>query len=70
MGCLCGFSKCEFEFKVVLYQCVDCSAPYQQCRQHTPCVCVSLISDAVTCHVCVIAKDLHGQKSTERSEWP
>ncbi|XP_051276905.1 protein diaphanous homolog 1 [Dicentrarchus labrax] len=41
MGCLCGFSKCEFEFKVVL------------CR------------DAVTCRVCVIAEDLHGQKSRE-----
>ena len=40
MGCLCGFSKYEFEFKVVLCLCVDCSAPYQQCRQHTSCVCV------------------------------
>ena len=74
MGCLCGFSKYEFEFKVVLCLCVDCSAPYQQCRQHTSCVCVCmyvcLISDAVTCRVCVITEDLHGQKSRERSEWP
>lgn len=48
IGSLCGFSKCEFEFKVVLCRCVECSAPYQQCRQRTVCVrerekeCVSL----------------------------
>lgn len=72
IGCLCGFSKCEFGFKVVLCRLVDCSAPYQQCRQHTVCVCLCtrLISDAVTCHVCVITEDLHGQKSRERSDWP
>lgn len=52
MGCLCGFSKCEFEFKVVLCRCVDCSAPYQQCRQHTLCVCVcGCVSHQWCCYV-------------------
>lgn len=40
---MCSFSKCELEFKVVLCRGVDCSAPYQQCRQHTQCVCVSSV---------------------------
>lgn len=45
--------------------------PYQQCSQHPPVrVCGGLIRDAVTCLVCVIAEDLHGQKSRERSDQP
>lgn len=33
-------------------------------------VCVCLISNGITCRECVIAEDLHGQKSRGRSEWP
>lgn len=69
MGCLCGFSKCEFKFKVLACRLCPLSA-----MQAAYCVCVCapvcLISEAVTCLVCVIAEDLHGQKSIERSEWP
>lgn len=44
IGCLCGFSKCEFEFKVMLCRWVDCSVPYQQCERHTLCECMCVSS--------------------------
>lgn len=45
--------------------------PYQHYSPHPPVrVCRGLIRDAVTCLVCVIAEDLHGQKSRERSHRP